>query len=540
MASDSKTAFEFKEEGNRFYKDFQFSKALDCYTKAIERDNSNSIYFSNRAQCLIRMHLHHTAIADAERAIALDSTQVKHQYRLAIALAGCGEREQACNILEICSKENSDIAAALLRERNYLQNSRGVFDFDTMLQLAKSNSEIDIADYIGPVSIETSKEKGRGLFATRDLNKGELIFVSNAVLLAREPPGTPPHTPPLPINKTALKLIEMLTKLITQSNPLTCARISYLFGSTVHSQPIPISIRLFSPKGYEVIKGHESYFSSETIKKQLIKNVFDIIVKNQSSASTVTYNLPTLTTHPSIDHGPEASGIWFLHSFFNHSCLPNVFISHAGDVCIARTNSRILKGTELTRAYINPNTVDISGLFTIKERKEELKTWEFTCDCELCEFELDCKNENVLRRSIELYDRACQILADISSGGTPPVSMFKMLDNLFTKTFAIAEEMNLRKGGFNDTVWTVIMKLIYGYGRVTTESLQFGKIESYFKYFDRAEMYLCEKDLEHETRFWYIYMQMLISVGNTIPSAKKRKKSVEANFNRVKALQMYF
>ena len=541
MASGAKSALQYKEEGNRYFKNLQLDIALDCYSKAIERDSSNPVYYSNRAQCLIRMGLSHRAIPDAERAIYLDPTNPKYHYKLAIALSGVGEHGRACGILEAYATQHADIPPALERERAYLQNTRGVFDLSAMLRLAKSNREIDIAEYVGPVSIRTVKGKGRGLFADRDIRKGDFIFVSKAALFAKEPLDSPPQITPLQIDRTTLKLMEMLTQLIPQAGTLTVARLSFLFGSNIRSQPISASVELYSSRGYEIIREYESYFSSEGMRRELARSVYDLVVKNQSSATSVTYNLPTLTSQPSIDHGPEANGIWFLHSFFNHSCLPNVFISHVGNVCIARANSDIVKGTELTRAYIDSSSVDITGLFTIRERKQELKTWEFTCDCELCEFELDPKNRGILERTIELYERTCQLLSETENASATQVNAhFKKLEILFSEVFAIAEEMNLGKRRFNDTVWTVIMKLIFRYGRSITEFFALRRMDSYYYYIDRAQQFLCEKDLQHETRFWYIYMQILISVGPLIPSAKKRKKLAEENFDRVKALQMYF
>ena len=425
MASGDRTALEYKEEGNKCFKNLQLDRALECYTKAIERDSSNPVYFSNRAQCLIRMGLFHRAISDAESAIQLDAAVPKYNYRLAIALSGVGEHERACSILEKYSTQHADIPPALERERVYLQNTRGVFDLDAMLRLAKSNSDINIAEYIGPISIGTVEGKGRGLFATRNIRRGELVFVSKAALFAKEPLDalSPPQTilkNPSEIPRTSLQLMEMLTQLTPLANTLTVARFSLLFGSKVRSQPVSASVELYSPRGYEEIRDYESYFSSEEVRRELARSVFDLVVKNQASAATVTYNLPTITTQPSIDHGPEADGIWFLHSFFNHSCLPNVFISHAGDVCIARANSDIIKGTELTRAYVNSNSVDIAGLFTIRERRQELKTWKFACHCELCEFELDPKNGEVLHRTVDLYERACQFLSEADRAATIP------------------------------------------------------------------------------------------------------------------------
>lgn len=45
-------ATEFKNQGNDFFKQKDFDKAIEYYTKAIEADPTNAILYSNRAQVL--------------------------------------------------------------------------------------------------------------------------------------------------------------------------------------------------------------------------------------------------------------------------------------------------------------------------------------------------------------------------------------------------------------------------------------------------------------------------------------------------------
>ena len=532
----------YKEEGNRYYKNSDYARALSSYSKAIELDCSNPIFHSNRAQCKIQMGLPHEAIPDVREAIKLDPSQVKYSYRLAMALSGIGEHEEAWQILTKHSNEHDDIPAAIKREKKYIENSNGIFDMDEMLRLAKEKKEIEIEDYFGPISIELAGEKGRGLFALRDIKKGELVFVSKTKIFAKEPLDIDTHLIPntkFQMNKVATKLMEIIGKMITQSNPLTICRLAMLFGSGIDNQPLFPSVKLFSPKGYELLLGYEEFYSSKELKVQLLQNISSIVIKNKASAVTVTYILPTLFTLPDIEIGPPASGIWFLFSFLNHSCLPNTSLSFAGNICIARANSDILKGTELMIAYVNSGSIESIDLLTIKERREHLnRTWGFICNCELCQYESDPKNQHLLSRGVKLYDRACKIIAERNNVTREDVnSHFCQLEDLFSEVVKLAEDMGLGADRFNNTVWTVMKKVFYCYMNSTLKFSNKERIDSYFRIMDRA--FFCEKELIHETNYWYMYMQMIILRGKFTPSVERRKR-VEENFNRVKALQMYF
>lgn len=41
----------FKQQGNQYFKLKSYEEALAMYTHAIEKDPTNSIYFSNRSRC---------------------------------------------------------------------------------------------------------------------------------------------------------------------------------------------------------------------------------------------------------------------------------------------------------------------------------------------------------------------------------------------------------------------------------------------------------------------------------------------------------
>ena len=70
-------------------------------------------------------------------------------------------------------------------------------------------------------------------------------------------------------------------------------------------------------------------------------------------------------------------GLYLLISRINHSCCPNSIVCQ-GAVKEVRAMKYIKRGEEITMTYI-VNTSD-----TKIKREEELRYWQFTCDCEVC------------------------------------------------------------------------------------------------------------------------------------------------------------
>ncbi|KAG7265583.1 hypothetical protein CRUP_020154, partial [Coryphaenoides rupestris] len=91
----SSTAQELKEQGNRLFlcRKYQeaaacYSKAIVssvpqyCYNKAINRNPSVAVYYTNRALCHVKLQQHDKALADCKHALELDGQSVKAHFFL--------------------------------------------------------------------------------------------------------------------------------------------------------------------------------------------------------------------------------------------------------------------------------------------------------------------------------------------------------------------------------------------------------------------------------------------------------------------------
>uniref|UniRef100_A0A060SZJ0 Serine/threonine-protein phosphatase n=1 Tax=Blastobotrys adeninivorans TaxID=409370 RepID=A0A060SZJ0_BLAAD len=94
MTSES-SALELKQEGNKAFVEKRYTHALECYTKAIEKDDTQAVLYANRAQALIRLEEFGNAIADATKAIELDANYAKAYYRRAVAKMAIMKHQEA-------------------------------------------------------------------------------------------------------------------------------------------------------------------------------------------------------------------------------------------------------------------------------------------------------------------------------------------------------------------------------------------------------------------------------------------------------------
>eukprot|EP01027_Heterolobosea_sp_BB2_P019590 GEZU01027542.1.p1 GENE.GEZU01027542.1~~GEZU01027542.1.p1 ORF type:complete len:196 (+),score=35.40 GEZU01027542.1:193-780(+) len=72
-----------------------FQSAIEYYTKAIELDPNNHVFYSNRAACYISLHQYNKALADSRRSIKINPKFVRAYQRKANALAGLFKYDEA-------------------------------------------------------------------------------------------------------------------------------------------------------------------------------------------------------------------------------------------------------------------------------------------------------------------------------------------------------------------------------------------------------------------------------------------------------------
>ncbi|NWI20090.1 SGTB protein, partial [Crypturellus soui] len=105
LPEDVEKADQLKDEGNNHMKEENYSAAVDCYTKAIELDPNNAVYYCNilflpsplsfRAAAQSKLNKYSEAIKDCKRAIEIDPKYSKAYGRLGLALTSANKYEEA-------------------------------------------------------------------------------------------------------------------------------------------------------------------------------------------------------------------------------------------------------------------------------------------------------------------------------------------------------------------------------------------------------------------------------------------------------------
>lgn len=93
--SEAMAAESFKNQGNDCMKLEKFKEAYDYYTQAIEIDNSNAIYYSNRAAASSKLGNHQAALRDCQESIEIDPNYSKAYGRMALAYASLENHQKA-------------------------------------------------------------------------------------------------------------------------------------------------------------------------------------------------------------------------------------------------------------------------------------------------------------------------------------------------------------------------------------------------------------------------------------------------------------
>jgi len=94
-AADKEEAERLKTEGNNLMRTEKFPDALLMYTKAIDLDGSNPVFYCNRAAAHSKMNNHHLAIEDCQRAVDMDPTYSKAYGRMGLANSSLEKHKEA-------------------------------------------------------------------------------------------------------------------------------------------------------------------------------------------------------------------------------------------------------------------------------------------------------------------------------------------------------------------------------------------------------------------------------------------------------------
>lgn len=93
--ADKEAADKLKVEGNNFMKQEKITEAIECYSRAIDLDNNNAVYYCNRAAAYNKLNKYYDAIRDCDTAIDIDPKYSKAYNRRGLAQMALHQYKEA-------------------------------------------------------------------------------------------------------------------------------------------------------------------------------------------------------------------------------------------------------------------------------------------------------------------------------------------------------------------------------------------------------------------------------------------------------------
>ncbi|KUI64225.1 N-lysine methyltransferase SMYD2-A [Cytospora mali] len=358
------TAIQLKEKGNMAFARGQWKDAAECYSAALslngtatnpldfikdgtnppatetspttQVDDLSRTLHRNRAQARLNLGQYELAADDALMALIpgdnlpkeIVSLNAKAYFRAGRAFYELGEFNMAHKYLAIACDLIADDKNILFKrtKMRLLEQTHGKFDFAAMGRSATTgSSRLDHASFLSHTRIASAGDRGRGLFATKDLEPSDIILVEKAFHVAFEEDNGTVGRFPYGYNA---KLLDGIVGKV-RWNPRQAAKYLDLFdGGT------------FENKDCKIVDG---MVVLDIFQVRAIADLNGFLSSNpRASQSNQTYDDKDQNM---------AKGVWLRASYANHSCLPNAVRSFIGDMMIIRAVRKIKAGDEIFMTY---------------------------------------------------------------------------------------------------------------------------------------------------------------------------------------------
>ena len=94
------SAAEFKDKGNAHLKAYEFDQAIECYSKAIELDPNDHVFYSNRSAAYLSKGDAQTALYDSVKCVDIKKDWPRGYSRKGAALHALKRYDEAIEAYE--------------------------------------------------------------------------------------------------------------------------------------------------------------------------------------------------------------------------------------------------------------------------------------------------------------------------------------------------------------------------------------------------------------------------------------------------------
>ncbi len=348
----------FKEQGNDFFKQAKYASALRFYMKALSIDKTHIIH-SNIAAALIKLGRYQEAYDHAKKSFDLEPSD-KALFRMGQTAYELRQWTLALDNFTLIKDLNLSREYVKKCMKRLDEAKSGNYDWLHMLEQSKDAEapRLDVADYVGPVEIGNVPGKNKGLIASRDIGKGELLLVSKAFSSAFSSEcgflfhSLNKHTREINSNTQGLNMINTMINL--KNNPNAANDVYSLYcGSSDRDETVP-ACGIIDTNRIEQIDLLNAFVGENT----------ENFAENDCESNLFQ---------------PKITGLWILPSYINHSCHVNAYRTFYGDIMAVHSIQNIRMNDEITMQYI-----DVSSMSYRKRNQQLNESYKFTCKCNLC------------------------------------------------------------------------------------------------------------------------------------------------------------
>lgn len=375
---NKRTPLSCKEAGNAALRAKNLDAALASYTDGLllsigKTGDPNRIIkqdlLRNRSHVRLALGYYEGATTDAMAAVThISDAEHKKLDAKAYFRAACASYKlkhfdlvKRClqAQLELTPGDRNGEAMTKRNEARLHEQQQGRYNISAIEETIYSHPRVDAADYIVNTDIKISgPNRGRGLFATQDMELGDLVMAETAFCCVWG------H------EKSYHVCPQRGSKASDGARP---ANVGLWRETLTKATRNPV-------RGSELLHLHSGYKGTES----RVSETDDLLM-------TDSYHIRDIVTHTSFSMLPvkasdaetQNSGVWIRASYINHSCIPNTARIFHGDMMMLHTTRPIKKGEEIIVSYLPFDRYD--------GRDEVIESiWGFRCDCPLCVADSRC------------------------------------------------------------------------------------------------------------------------------------------------------
>lgn len=401
------TAMEHKMRGNAAYTAERYSLAIEHYTAGIRMSDDavlRSVLLRNRALVNHLLHGFDGAAKDARAALLLATdmpdevaraqANMKSHLRAGRAQYALADYAQAALEYAEAQKlapDDADVSREMTRTKQRLAEMRSNECDVAMLfkKLRPGRLRLDHASFMNNVELRDAGKRGRGLFATKLIKAGSLVFAEKAFLVTFASQDTAAH--------------ELVSNAATSDwQPTAC-----LVHHCVAVQKLSHNPSL-ARKFLEL--NDVAYYpkcACDKVDGMAVIDAFEV----QAVLDQRTTDCPEGRSlcHGDQEKAMDSKGLWIMGSRVNHACNGNASPAFCGDFMLLYATRDILCSEEITTSY----TADVVDQPT-KVREDLEWQYGFRCDCALCSAETAVDGTLLSTRSEQLMELGHAFLAHLS------------------------------------------------------------------------------------------------------------------------------